>query len=349
MAGNQQIVDFLNHYLEEAKRNPYESIAITMVGKSGMPYGGHGGHITMQYLLLEAITNIGGQIRQSMENWMLPPRNPVLDASYFVYSMLTCPLGFDFLVWLINAEMTRRRFKADGPLKVCFWEGRNPDAIPQREARQAYVNNIFRPLLKLFGGVEVQDPHGWYKESYVIKDTVVAARDGEEVPKLTATRRSRFPGHVIITLREAEHWRERNSNIQAWRQFGRYLLQHGEKIVFVRDTAKAHEPLDDFPICPEASLDIDERMALYAEAKMNFFVSNGPVSLAVFSDAPWMQFVTLDSNEIEKFWIDNAALERGQQYPWANQNQRIIWSSDSYENIVKAWESRQDLQLASVA
>ena len=213
MAGNPQIVEFLKHYVQEAEKNPYDSIAITMVGKTGIPYGGHGGHITLQYLLLEAVTNIGGQLRQSMENWMLPPRNPVLDASYFVYSMLTCPLGFDFLVWLMNAEMTRRRFRATGPLKVCFWEGRNPDAIPQRENRQGYLDNIFRPLLKLFGGVEVADPHGWYKESYVIKDAVVAFKDGEDIPKLKATKPSKFPGHITITLREAEHWPERNSNI----------------------------------------------------------------------------------------------------------------------------------------
>ncbi|HZS57531.1 MAG TPA: hypothetical protein VFA65_24235 [Bryobacteraceae bacterium] len=340
MAANQQIVDFLQHYLDEAKKNPYEAAAVTMVGKTGVPYGGHGGHITMQYLLLEAITNIGGQLRQSMENWMLPPRNPVLDASYFVYSMLTCPLGFDFLVWLINAEMTRKRFKADGPLKVCFWEGRNPDGIPQREARQNYLNNIFRPLLKMFGGVEVADPHGWYKESYVVKDVVQAARDGEEVPKFIPSKKSLFPGYITITLREADHWSERNSRLNDWYQFGRYLEGVGEKVVVVRDTSKAFESFRGLKTCPEASVNLEDRLALYDEAKMNFFVSNGPVSLAVFSDAPWMQFVTIDPKEAEDFWQKTAGMSFGEQYPWAKQNQRIIWKPDTYENLVAAWDSK---------
>ena len=79
-------------------------------------------------------------------------------------------------------------------------------------------------------------------------------------------------------------------------------------------------------------------MALYAEAKMNFFVSNGPVSLCVFSDAPWMQFVTLGSEEMSKFWVEHAAVEKGEQYPWSKPNQRIIWQPDTYENLVAAWE-----------
>lgn len=348
MAGNQQIVDFLRHYLKEAETNPYESIAITMVGKDGRsPYGGYGGNVALQYFLLESITHIGGQIRQAMENWILPPRNPLLSTGFFVYSMLTCPLGFDFLVWLMSAKMYHRRFRGEGPLQVCFWEGRKPDEIPSREQRVQLLNNVFRPLLKLAGGVEIEDPHGCYRENYVIKDIVLAARDGEEVPKLLSSCKSRFPGHVTITLREAAHLTHRNSRIEDWCRFASYLRTMGEKVVFVRDTLKANEPFFDFETCPEASLNIDDRMAIYAEAKMNFFVSNGPVTMAVFSDAPWMQFVTLtDEDNATKFWQENNAMEPGDQYPWANANQRIVWQTDTYENLVAAWDS---LQLADAA
>jgi len=47
-----------------------------------------------------------------------------LDASHVCYKRRhTGPLGFDFIYWLVDAEMTRVREGAPAPLKVAFWCG----------------------------------------------------------------------------------------------------------------------------------------------------------------------------------------------------------------------------------
>lgn len=149
----------------------------------------------------------------------------------------------------------------------------------------------------------------------------------------------------MITLREADHWPLRNSNLEAWIKFAHYLRNRGEDVVFIRDTKKADESIEGFPIWPEAATDLYLRMAAYQEAKANVMVSNGPIGLCLFSTAPWLQFVQVEKAQGEYepntsfFWKNSNGVKIGEQYPWATPNQRIWWDTDSYENLVKAWES----------
>ena len=160
---------------------------------------------------------------------------------------------------------------------------------------------------------------------------------------------------ITITLREMDLYPYRNSNLWAWLNLAQYLTDHGEYVVFVRDTAKATEKLDGFEICPEASVDLHSRMALYEIAKLNLFVANGPTTLGWFGDFPWLSFTRIEPDGHEyvpntpSFWRDNIGIEVGTQLPWALPDQRIIWQPDDYENLIKAWEEFQALPAVTAA
>ena len=119
-------------------------------------------------------------------------------------------------------------------------------------------------------------------------------------------------------------------------------------MVFVRDTEKAGEPLEDFEVHPQASTDILQRAALYQAAKSNLFISNGPVSLALFSERPWMQFIKVNDEgtylpNTSAFWKDEHGIEVGSQYPWAADNQQVVWMEPKLNNLLDAWSAHAAL------
>jgi hypothetical protein len=87
------------------------------------------------------------------------------------------------------------------------------------------------------------------------------------------------------------------------------------------------------------------RAALYEQAKANLFVSNGPNTLALFGERPWLDFVQMEPPEsvyyanTPLFWETHVGVKVGEQLPWSKPNQRIVWQSDTYENIRTAWEA----------
>lgn len=337
-----EVIELLETYLEEAKTNRFSHVAITMVGYPNIAACDYAGDTVLQRGQLEAMGKLAATLQADIANVTPPEPDPSLSASYVCFDLRGGPIGFDFLVWLIDQEMTRIREGAPAPLRVGFWKGRN-GRLPSHN--QAWLDKVFRPCLRFLSAVEDDAALlGRGKRVYVPRGIVAAARAGERVPTLRTETKSPHPGAVTITLREAEHDPERNSNVGAWLNFARDLKKQGENVVFVRDTDKAYEPLQGAVTCPKASRDLDARMALYQEAKANLFVSNGPVGLALFGDRPWLQFND-PSKETTFSWTDGWGMEPGDQFPWSNQAQRLILKSDSYDNIAAAWD---DLRAALV-
>ena len=160
----------------------------------------------------------------------------------------------------------------------------------------------------------------------------------EQVAKLVGDRPP-----VTITLREALHDSPRNSRIEEWLRFASYLQDVcGERVVILRDTSKADEPLAAFETCPSASRNLHVRLALYAQSKCNFFVSNGPVTLAMFSEVPYIFMNEIldysDSGNKTESWALYHGTNPGDQVPWVKPNQRIVWKAETYENMIAAWD-----------
>jgi hypothetical protein len=336
---------------------PVSGIAICLIGcgrdEDGYPTNvqsrGFAGEALMEHELKKAIKNLDGELDQSIAAWQSPEQDQSLDASYVCYNMATDPNGYDFIVWLIAMEMRRVRLGAPAPLKVGFWTEFGKHRTPT-DTLSMWLNNVFRPALPMIGAVE--DPaacRGRGTRHFTPRVIVEAAEEGEKVPLLRSVIQSnQHPGSVTITLRESGKWPQRNSDLVAWGLFAEYLDRHGEHVVIVRDTAKADEPFGDFTTSPQASRDLDFRMALYENAKLNCFVSNGPATLAVHSKAPWMMFIPVEDQgstyyaNTPEFWDRYVGIEMGVgQYPWSGPNQRIIWKKDRFENIVAAYRESE--------
>jgi hypothetical protein len=38
------------------------------------------------------------------------------------------------------------------------------------------------------------------------------------------------------------------------------------------------------------------------------------------------------------FWKTYQGIEVGEQYPWSNPNQRIVWEAPTFKNLIEAWD-----------
>jgi hypothetical protein len=348
---NPEVIALLETYLAIAKEHKMGHVAISLCNYRGegapADFGccDYAGDIALEKSQQETVGMLYNKLGGSIANWELPPANEELDASHVRYNIAAGPLSFDFMTWLIDAEMTRVREGAPPPLRVAFWTGKEEKVTPERSM---WLNNVFRPMLGFIGAVEDNTAIGGrHKELYVPRDIVAAYNAGERLPKITPPRIIETPqAPVTITLREAEHWEFRNSNLDAWCKFARLLMDRGEHVIFIRDTAKATEPLPGFMTYPLASVDLGERFSLYEAAKANLFVSNGPGGFAIFaSRRPFLMFTPIEDEGCDFiantpwFWKHKNGVEMGDQYPWFAEDQRIIWELDTYESILNAWNT----------
>lgn len=273
------------------------------------------------------------------------------------YDLGRAPASWDFLQFLINAKLQFGKFDVsfrDGP-DGGFRHDKMPRSTMQR---RAIFENVMVPALRLVGAEKVDSP-GMSGVGYFQIDAVNAVNRGRPVPKweipadvLEECRQwlgDRRP--LVITLREANYYPERNSNLDAWMEFASTV---DADVIFVRDTAKADELLiwncGRLETCPRASKDFLFRAALMSLARCNFVVANGPALIVEYLDAPWLMFnpvrPELDYKPAQRsWWVKQVGIVPGDQFPWAKDNQRIVWEHDTLEAIQKAWASIKDIHL----
>ncbi len=345
--GNKEVIGVLEHWIDAAKNGDFCYLALAAVkdgDKVAYDFAGAAGIEKHCISGLKAVTADLELIQQARR---LGPRNINLDASCHEWHFTGTPMCWDFLIWLIDAEMTRIRYGAPAPLRIHFSRVEHLD-----QYGRDFFECVFRPLLPLIGAIEDKDAAGGrHKPVYVPQDIVLASKAGEEVPILQASEEDRYnmslwlhgTRPVTITLREASHWNKRNSNMEAWLKFADDLRAKGEEVIFVRDTEKSTDPIVGFSSCPIAAHHVGLRMALYEKAKCNLFVSNGPAGLGLFSRTPYLYFANLRPDKQYPanhplWWRRSNGLCEGEQWPWALPTQRMIWKTDDYENINEAWE-----------
>jgi hypothetical protein len=140
--------------------------------------------------------------------------------------------------------------------------------------------------------------------------------------------------YVTITLREAEHWPQRNSNVPAWLEAAEDM-EHD--VVVIRDTLKSDEPMDRSD--PEASKDLHRRAGLYAGSMLNMGINNGPMWMAVAMDTPVVIVIPdLDSPQSGRWrYLRRNGMEPGNPNPWGAKHQRVVWGPDTKETILSAY------------
>ena len=271
----------------------------------------------------------------------------------FLYDRTKYPSSWDFLQWMVNAEIANTMAGAQsGDLKIAFKGEYREDGLPRpADQRRAIFENVMRPAVKLMAADEVSYQEGMelaevpYLMRFVVDHVINRGGDvpyfrpniqaANEVREYLKGRRP-----VVITLREANYYPTRNSNLEAWKEFARTC---GEDVIFVRDTSKADEPLPGFETCPRASKDLYFRLALMLSARCNLMVQNGPWMLTLYSPSPWLSFGQLHPEipdwrpGFPEWWEKHMGVPEGGQFPWSHENQRLIWRDDSLESIRDAW------------
>jgi hypothetical protein len=228
-----------------------------------------------------------------------------------VYDLAKYPANFNFLEFLVAA-------KTLGAKHILFDDLNGYRPKFSKSDTLARVESILKPACALagctydFGRDKGLDPG--YHMSAVLKLYKQVGR----IEKLKSVLPPKDVKYTV-TLRNTKRYEYRNSGPD-WRRFAE------EMGAFV---------IEDFGDNP---VSLHERMALYAGAKMNFFVANGPVTLCLLSDYPYMAFMknVNDAYHAEQGW------ERGSQLPWRVKDQHLIWTGDEYENIRRhadAWQA----------
>ena len=229
-----------------------------------------------------------------------------------LYDLSRCIASFNFFEWLLLAQVR-------GADHVVFNAQHIKASKWPRHITEQRLKSILLPGPALAGMThsmgDVGDPIGAPSGALAVE----AWRSGR-MRRLQSVKPAGTERYTV-TLRKTHRANGRDSDEAAWLQFADEIGAY-----VIRD-------YDEVPI------HLHDRVALYAGAKMNFFVSNGPGVLCSFTEYPCMIFDThLAAGSLRSDGIP----EWGAQYPWMLRNQFAIWEPATLQNIRKhfyAWSN----------
>lgn len=209
-------------------------------------------------------------------------------------AMASHPATFDFFTWLVVVQSM-------GATKIALANTRAPHCKHGTpfEAFQR-IDSIIKPGIAFAGLPWVESDEG-----EMLFETIHMTAVPNNFQRLKSVLPPRDVQYTV-TLRNMNRKPVRNSNIVVWREFakkiGAYLI-------------------DDWSV---KKIDLHKRMALYAGAKMNFGVCNGPLAMLFLTDYP----VMMCSCAIKmKHWHQHG-IKRNDQVRWARSNQMLSWDED---------------------
>lgn len=279
------------------------------------------------------------------------------------YDLARCPPTYDAVAFLALVELERLRrgdecidlrilpgpaagFRADG---LGTW----PHSV---EERVQVRDDVLVPLCKLLPSarsVAVEPARcvdGWGRgESLVGLPSISRALRSGSRPLRMGSRALSIADkllagvkYITFTLREASHHRARNSYVPEWVRAAAVLEARGLPVVVIRDSLRAQ---DELPGCKRhssmASVDLDYRAAYYSQSMLNVGISNGPMWMSVFMDAPTLM-LRPTANELggcyDDAFFERCGIPRGAQLPASPPHQRLVWESDGAEVIAGSVE-----------
>lgn len=241
-----------------------------------------------------------------------------------LYDLGARPASFDFVTCLSNAIPL-------GIKHVRFVLGKWKKKTYSLEQAEERYRSIVEPAVALFGltysvgkseGISVS--HFFNASLEVYKNT---GKNGKIITPCNAK------DYITITLRKSRN-PERDSKEQEWMKFADRC---GRKAIIIRDYE-------------ERPLDLADRMKLYANAYMNLMVINGPLTLCIHSDAPYISMRTIGcerSGSTSPWHMKQIGIEPGFQFPWANARQRLSYLDDTCENIEQEYRAMTEERLAA--
>ena len=274
------------------------------------------------------------------------------------YDLACCPPTYDIINFLGEVER-ERRIRHEDDVTITFLPGPIggfradqlwPYSITERIRMRDRVAKPLCRLLPCVQNVDVAttrlgvptDGFGVGKALYGMWRQVAAMRDGIRPLRASHPLYRKNSRLVTMTLRECDHWPERNSQTGDWAAASRWLETDGWEVIIVRDTQTARDKLGECSTDPLASENISARARLYAAAAVNMFVSNGPAWLALLMDVPVIMLRPVNDTLLGPFGSDAFkanGVAYGEQIPGAPPYQRLVWQDDTAENIMSAFHS----------
>lgn len=235
-----------------------------------------------------------------------------------LFPLDTHPTTYDICSYLVVAKtMGAKHVRFCNAEKMADWKY-------TRELGWKRFGNITLPCVKLSGltwsiGNRVPGViHGYYTNRV---NEVYA--DLGRVELLRPTMISDLKDYVTITFRESFRNKSRNSNRRAWEEFKSDLRTEGYDVVV-------------FDECETEPIDVEQRMAYYSGAVMNFGCNNGPMGLCWYSQAPYLTFNMAPDEKTLDMMI-RFRFPPGSQYAYRNPRQRLVWEPDEIGVIRKEW------------
>lgn len=268
------------------------------------------------------------------------------------YDLARCPVSYDFVSFLLAVEAERRRTGQDA-VQIVFLKGpvagfRQDGFWPPIEERDDVFADVVAPMAKMLPSVtEVIGPTSdpvlappplfgaQGPAPYGLRTFVEAWR--EVGPVLHTAGRDDRDNTITMTLREAEHWPERNSNVDAWYEAAARLQDRGHTVHVIPDTRLVSQSSDLTAV--NAATHIYCRAALYLSADVNLFVNNGPAWLSFALGAPTVMLrptCQAIGGTASASYLASCGIPTLGQLPKSDWRQRIVWENDDADTIVRA-------------
>jgi hypothetical protein len=242
--------------------------------------------------------------------------------STLLYDLSNRPASFDFVTCMATATTL-------GADHVRFvlnngWKKKN---YTPEQARERY-RSIVEPAVALWGLKYSVGEREGNEISHFFPAAVAAYKKHGFIRKIPHAVEDR--GYLTITLRNSPNRTPaRDSKNDEWMAFAARQRAKGVKVIVLRDY-------------DERPLELGDRMKLYAGAHMNLMVINGPVTLCIHSEAPYLCMRTIgceNSQSTSPQFMASIGITPGFQFPWANARQRMSYKDDTLENIEAEYEA----------
>jgi hypothetical protein len=234
-----------------------------------------------------------------------------------LYDLSNRPCSFDFITNLATAT-------ALGCKHVRFVYGRwKPKNYTLEQAERRW-RSIVEPASSLFGlDYSIGDREG-VEINHLLIAAVECYKQTGKIGKINyPCKRGEY---VTVTLRDSRN-PERNSKNAEWERFAK---ECDRKVIILRDNE-------------DGSLHLHDRMKLYANAYLNMMVINGPLTLCIHSDAPYVSMRTIGCERSQstspKMIRGLTGITPGFQFPWAGPHQRLSYLDDTAENIMTEYQN----------
>ena len=238
-----------------------------------------------------------------------------MKAALYDLKLEECPVTFDYYAWLAQIRLL-------GYDHVNFWNANHHIRTKKYGGNVAYTISRFESIIwpgPLFHGMTRSIANEGDRVGNISLQDTIKLANGRDIPRMRATKASEVQAQYTVTLRRATSKPERNSDEGLWREFARNI-----GALVIRDYSAK-------PIA------LEDRMAIYAQAKMNFGVMGGPMSMLIWTPYPACIFCDPTVEPIVGVMC-GSGLDIGEQWAFQQANQRHVWKTQTMDNLMAAYE-----------